>query len=188
MPENGLISLNIALHSGRTGSFSTKTTHPKYISGIQGIWDATGIHSRIVSGYRFKTKGEMVSECLNPTLLLELIGSSTSCGKFGRYARQHCGRCVPCMVRRAAFLRAGIEDSTPKGYRYQNLSTIDGPNGPNDVSAMAIACLIYQNAGVESLIKGGLSFASSVERDDYRNMLDRGFNELALLLTQHGVI
>jgi len=188
MPENGLISLNIALHSGRTGSFSTKTTHPKYISGIQGIWDATGIHSRIVSRYRFKTKGEMVSECLNPTLLLELIGSSTSCGKFGRYARQHCGRCVPCMVRRAAFLHADIADSTPRGYWYQNLSTNGGLNGSNDVSAMAIACLTYLEAGIESLIKGGLSFASSAEKDDYKNMLARGFDELTSLLTQHGVI
>jgi len=38
VPENGFISLNIPLNSGRIGSFSTKTTHPVYLKEIQEIW------------------------------------------------------------------------------------------------------------------------------------------------------
>jgi hypothetical protein len=189
IPENGFISLNVALDPLRIGSFSTKTTHPKFITGIQDIWNAVGIPGEIRSEYRHRTKGEMISSCENRDLLLELIGDSTSCGKFGRHGRQHCGCCVPCMVRRAAFSQAGLGDTTLNGYRYLELSSTTVPSGGRkDVSAMALACLQAEQQGIDSFIKGALSFCGPDEKVSYKDVVRRGLAELNALLISQGVL
>lgn len=188
VPENGFISLNIALNAGRIGSFSTKTTHPVFLNGLQSIWDKLNLNIQLVMPYQFKTKGDMILECKNKNTLLTLISSSTSCGKYLRYGHQHCGRCVPCMVRRAAFLKAGIPDATTKGYKFSNLSIAGRSSGPNDVGAMAIACLNYSQFGVQSLILGSLGFTEHSDRSKYEDVISRGFDEIANLLKVDGVI
>ncbi len=62
IPENGLISLNLPLTPARGGSHSTKTTHPKYISLLNEIFDKVGIKNKIINPYRFMTKGEMFAK------------------------------------------------------------------------------------------------------------------------------
>ncbi|MCI5178113.1 MAG: hypothetical protein D3911_02080 [Candidatus Electrothrix sp. AW3_4] len=188
VPENGFISLNIPLHTGRIGSLSTKTTHPVYLAGIQKIWDALDFNLKLVSPYRFKTKGEILKECGNQELLKELIAESTSCGKYQRKWR-HCGRCVPCMVRRAAFKYAGIPDSTITGYKFEKLSHVERPlKGPDDVGAMAIACLKYRQYGIRSLIGGSLSFASTDKRKEFEGVIKRGLEEIEGILIENKVI
>lgn len=44
VPENGFISLNIPLDILRSGSLSTKTTHPIYMTALQEIWDEIGFN------------------------------------------------------------------------------------------------------------------------------------------------
>jgi hypothetical protein len=189
VPENGFISLNIPLNSGRIGSFSTKTTHPVYLAGMQKIWQTVGINIELIAPYQFKTKGELLFECQNKKLLYELIAESTSCGKYSRHGQQHCGRCVPCMVRRAALLKAGIIDDTVKGYKFHDLSSTGGlKKGPNDIGAMAIACLKIKQFGIQSIITGNLSFARHNERKDYEGVVLRGFNEIRSLLEKNGVL
>ena len=112
IPENGFVSLNVPLTPLRLGSLSTRTTHPLFIRQIQGILDAVGFHVRLLNPYQLKTKGEMLVECSDQSLLRELVFGSTSCGRFSRFNYKHCGRCVPCLVRRAAFLRWGRGDET----------------------------------------------------------------------------
>ena len=189
VPENGFISLNIPLHIGRIGSLSTKTTHPIYLGGIQKIWDALALNVKLVSPYQFKTKGEILKECKNRKLLEELIAKSTSCGKYRPHGWQHCGRCVPCMVRRAAFKYAGISDNTEKGYKFKELSHAERPeNGADDVGAMAISCLKYRQYGIQSLIGGNLSFALPSERKEFEGVIRRGLEEVEKLLIEHKVI
>lgn len=183
VPENGFISLNVPLGHGRLGSLSTKTTHPIYMEGIQSIWDALGIHARLSLPYRYKTKGELLAECANRAKLLALIADSTSCGKYQRKL-QHCGQCVPCMVRRAAFLKAGLVDETTKKYRCPRLD----PSESKDVAAAATAYLRYQAKGVRRFAGGALSFASSPEREQYEYVVARGMDELGHLLRTNGVI
>lgn len=188
VPENGFISLNIPLNPGRMGSFSTKTTHPVYLAGIQNIWNELNMNIQLIAPYQFKTKGELLSECKNKNLLCELIGDSTSCGKYSRHGQQHCGRCVPCMVRRAAFLKAGITDNTTKGYKFDNLSLAGLTRGPNDVGAMATACLKIRQFGIQHVISGNLSFAVHDKRNDFEGVVTRGFKEVESLLKDKGVI
>ena len=188
VPENGFISLNVPLNAGRMGSLSTKTTHPIYVQGIQSIWDAVGINAKLVSPYRFKTKGELLAECADQNMLTHLAGRSTSCGKFGRYGLKHCGRCVPCLVRRAAFLKAGISDSTVKGYVFDNLANSGHEKGANDIKAVAAAYLQCQTQGVRRFVGGALAFATADQRSQYEGVVERGLNELGQLLTHYGVI
>lgn len=118
MPENGFISLNAPLTPRRIGSLSTRTTHPFFISHIQRVLDAVGIPVTLLNPYSFKTKGEMLAECKNQQLLQSVAALSVSCGKWKRTGTQ-CGRCVPCIIRRAAFHAAGMKDNTQ--YRFPNL-------------------------------------------------------------------
>ncbi len=188
VPENGFISLNIPLNSGRMGSFSTKTTHPVYLAGIQNVWEKLNFNVQLVTPYQFKTKGELLAQCKDKNLLVELIADSTSCGKYSRHGQQHCGRCVPCMVRRAAFLKAGIPDNTTKGYKFDNLAIAGMTRGPNDVGAIANVCLRLNQFGIRHLISGSLSFADHQKRKDFEGVVSRGLEEVERLIRGQRVL
>lgn len=187
VPENGFISLNIPLNSGRMGSFSTKTTHPVYLKGIQNVWHKVGISLNLVMPYQFKTKGEVLTDCKNQQLLKELVFQSVSCGKYRVYKMQHCGRCVPCLVRRAAFQHWGEVDETLGGYHSDQLGRINHGN-PDDVGAMANACLVARQSGIQRLVSGNLSFADYQNRKEFEGVFSRGLNEVEQLLRGKGVI
>lgn len=181
VPENGFISLNIPLNPGRIGSFSTKTTHPSYLNGIQSIWDEVGINLKLKMPFQFKTKGEVLLECKNQALLSDLVFRSVSCGKYRVYKMQHCGRCVPCLVRRAAFHKWGKNDETVGGYFAAHFERINTGN-PDDVGAVAAACTLVDQKGINRLISGGLSFCTSDVRDSFISVVSRGLGELRVLL------
>ncbi len=187
VPENGFISLNIPLNSGRMGSFSTKTTHPVYLKGIQSIWNKVGINMNLIMPYQFKTKGEILAECKNQQLIKELVFQSVSCGKYRVYKMQHCGRCVPCLVRRAAFQHWGEVDKTWGGYYSEQLERINHGN-PDDVGAAANACLVAEQSGIRRLISGHLSFADHQNRNNFEGVFYRGLNEIKKLLLEKCVI
>lgn len=187
VPENGLISLNVPLNAGRMGTLSTKTTHPMFMTRLQGVWDELGIPGVLYRPYAYMTKGEMLAACEDQNLLVELASRSTSCGRFGHYGYTHCGRCVPCMVRRASFLRAGLVDGTPQ-YIYDDLSIAGRAKGPNDVGAVARAVLRVEAAGVSPFTAGEFAFAHPVERRQFEGVVQRGFEELGVLLRDHDVL
>lgn len=187
VPENGFISLNLPLNPGRLGSLSTKTTHPVFLSRIQAIWNAVGINAVLRFPYRFITKGELLLSCADQDVLQRLVGDSISCGRFKTFKHTHCGRCVPCLVRRAAFLKAGIQDSTPH-YYFHDLSTSGRESGSNDIGAAATAYLRYQADGVRRFAGGALAFAPPTLRSQYEGVVERGMEELGQLLSAQGVI
>lgn len=184
VPENGFISLNIPLDYMRIGSLSTKTTHPVYMKMLQEIWDDLDLKVDLVLPYRFKTKGEVLIGCKNQDLMKSLIFGSTSCGKYQRHGLRHCGECVPCLVRRAAFLKAGMKDETERGYCVESLKG----STSQDVAAAAMACIQIQNYGIERFVKSALSFSESNEREEYLGVVSRGIDEIRMLLTKHGVL
>ena len=184
VPENGFISLNIPLTTNRMGSLSTKTTHPVFISMLQELWDAIGLHADLALPYKFMTKGEILKECKNQEALLELVFSSNSCGKYQRHNLQQCGVCVPCLVRRAAFLEAEIQDETEKGYVFENLKTSDS----HDLVAVALAVRQVDTEGVECFVKGGLSHISVEERQRLLGVVSRGVGELKNLFQSYRML
>lgn len=110
VPENGLIAVNVPLDPLRLGALSTRTTHPFYIGRWNEALSALGIEGRIENPYWDRTKGEMVAACANDALLRNLAPQSLSCahptmGRWQGLGTQHCGYCLPCLIRRAALLK-----------------------------------------------------------------------------------
>lgn len=184
VPENGFISMNIPLGPMRMGSLSTKTTHPIYINGLQLMWNALGVNAHLLQPYQFKTKGEMLKECLNKELLENLIADSVSCGKYQRYNLTHCGMCVPCLVRRSAFYKAGLPDSTLKSYFHTKIANVES----RDISSVASTFLQYKSNSIKSLVAGHLLFASASDRVQFEEVISRGLDELGEFLKHQGVI
>lgn len=117
VPENGLIALNVPLDETRVGSFSTRTTHPFYLSLWNELLRGLGVDISVKNPYWNKTKGEMAAECKNKNVLYETMKLSFSCSSPGKarwkkLSPQHCGYCVPCLIRRAAMYKAFKNDGT----------------------------------------------------------------------------
>lgn len=184
VPENGFISLNIPLDPLRSGSLSTKTTHPLYMKALQEIWDEMGFRVDLILPYRYKTKGEVLLDCKNQELMKTLIMGTTSCGKYNRHGYRHCGVCIPCLVRRASFMKAQMVDNTDKGYCVNNLKF----SSSRDLAAAALAVSQYEATGVENLIRGELNFASGDERAKYVAVFERGLCEIRDLLKENSVL
>ncbi len=185
VPENGFISLNPPLVPGRMASLSTRTTHPQFMRLLQGLLNNVGISARLQMPYQFKTKGEMMGECLDQRLLVQFASESTSCSRFRTYNRTHCGRCVPCMVRKAAFLQWGQPDETT--YKFRTLAGA-AKSAADDPMALACAVLRSESHGIDAFLGAALSFADIDERAQYRRMAQTGLTELGALLRRDGVL
>lgn len=125
VPENGLIAVNVPLDPLRLGALSTRTTHPFYIARWNEALGELGIAGRIENPYWDKTKGEMVRACADGALLRRLTPTSLSCasptkGRWQGLGTQHCGYCLPCLIRRASLAHGLHPDRDPTVY------TVDG--------------------------------------------------------------
>ena len=87
-----------------------------------GDWcRSMGIRNPIVNPLAQKTKGECLEQCRNQALLRESALDSVSCGKRGRHQywlnkeARSCGYCIPCLFRRAALQRIGLDNGEDYG-------------------------------------------------------------------------
>jgi len=184
--ENGLISINPPLTDGRLGSLSTRTTHPVFLSLFQQLlWNA-GIRVDLINPYQFKTKGEMLAECGNQDYLIANAHLATSCGRYRRNGFRHCGRCVPCMIRRAAFHRWPQQDQTI--YVYGDLGRNDSDHaGFDDVRSAFMAVEIVEESGIDSLLGSSLASDMITDTSPYQKVAERGIAEVGAFLKNAGV-
>ena len=118
VPENGLISINRPLTYWRMGSWATRTTHPHFIDLFRRLLEALEVDVDVQIPYRFHTKGEMASGVLERTAFMSGWAKTISCSHpdVGRYREespgQHCGYCVPCIIRRSSLAVVGLDDPT----------------------------------------------------------------------------
>lgn len=184
--ENGFISINPPLTTGRVGSLSTRTTHPVFIGQFQQLLGAAGLRVTIENPYQFKTKGEMLGECADQAFLKKHAANSTSCGRFGFFGYRHCGRCVPCLIRRAAFHRWGVADTT--GYVYDDLSKDDSDHARfDDVRSAAVAVAEAKADGFNRWIRPRLTAPSLGDTTPYKQVVSRGLGELEALFRSAGI-
>jgi hypothetical protein len=126
--ENGLIALNPPLTPRRMGSHSTRTAHPYFLRGVTEIFTTLEMPVQIINPYRYMTKGEMVARHHNDPTFERFAAETVSCGKWKRRNEQ-CGRCVPCLIRRASLYGGNVSDETT--YTYPDLSVVmDQEDGP----------------------------------------------------------
>ncbi|CAI2435892.1 Uncharacterised protein [Serratia proteamaculans] len=130
VPENGLISLNVPLDPLRVGALSTRTTHPYYMARYNELLHNLDIAARLDNPYAFMTKGEMAQQCRDQTFLRQHAENTMSCSSpqstrwnpdLNEEQSIHCGRCVPCLIRRASLFAAFGSDGT--SYRIPDLRT-----------------------------------------------------------------
>lgn len=112
LPENGSIALNVPLTRARTGSASTRTTHPHYLQLLGEAASMIGVVNPLINPYRYKTKGQMLQESKNIKLLKQLAPDTVSCShpkaaRMQQRAQGNCGYCFPCLIRRAALAKVG---------------------------------------------------------------------------------
>lgn len=85
------------------------------------------MNGRIENPYWDNTKGEMVAACANGALLRRLTPTSLSCasptkGRWQGLGTQHCGYCLPCLIRRAALVTGLRPDPDPTVYTVEDLT------------------------------------------------------------------
>jgi hypothetical protein len=158
------------------GSLSTRTTHPHFINQLQRLLSDLDLKVQLVNPYRWKTKGEMLASCQSD-VVRKFAHASYSCGK-GKRLNQHCGRCVPCIIRRAAFLKARLPDKT--GYHVDDL-TSEAHNDDVFAARMAVAQLYARNVN-RWVSEAGPLPDSPHERAHYVEVVRRGVEELKTFL------
>ncbi|MEH6765851.1 Qat anti-phage system QueC-like protein QatC [Mesonia aquimarina] len=139
IPENGTISLNHPLTKSRTSSLSTRTTHPYFFRKLQESLEIANLNISLINPFKLDTKGKMVVDCDNTTILQKTYPLSVSCGKRGhkvhwenRNAKQ-CGICMPCIYRRAALHKNNWDTDT---YGNDLLRLTDMNKAKPDVKAL----------------------------------------------------
>jgi 7-cyano-7-deazaguanine synthase in queuosine biosynthesis len=184
--ENGFISINPPLTGARLGSLSTRTTHPTFLGFIQQLLDTAGLNVKIETPYQHTTKGEMLIGCGDQAFLIAEATSSTSCGRYQRYGYRHCGRCVPCQVRRGAFLAWNIADTTE--YVYEDIGRDDNEHaGSDDVRSAAMAITEVKSEGLDNWLGTTLSSATLGDTVALRGVVERGLAEIETLHLKYGV-
>ncbi|TCM12857.1 7-cyano-7-deazaguanine synthase in queuosine biosynthesis [Novosphingobium sp. PhB165] len=177
VPENALIAINPPFTRRRMGSLSTRTTHPHLIAELNSIWADAGVDVTLQNPFFHLTKGEMLASA-HHTNLSRLASASYSCGK-GKRVNGQCGRCVPCLIRRASFVFAGVQDDT----NYLNDLALASRN--DDVLAARQAVAQFNRASRDDLArwirKAGPLPADKQTRDATIDAVGRGLAELGEL-------
>lgn len=159
IPENGTIALNVPLTPSRRGSCSTRTAHPRYLALLSDWLDGIGLAHPLHNPLLSKTKGEAVSQCLNQAALRQTALLSASCAKRGhtsswvRRAAGSCGRCMPCIYRRAALHPIGLDSEVYGNDICAGEVDVFDPN--SDAADDFRACLSFlrRNHSVEAIAK-----------------------------------
>jgi hypothetical protein len=184
--ENGFIALNPPLTVRRIGSLSTRTAHPHFLAGVSALFEGAGLPVRIVNPYRHSTKGEMLAAHVKRPDIDGLVADSVSCGKWKR-KNQQCGRCLPCLIRRASIHAAGLTDTT--AYQTQNLPDVmQHQENRDDLIAVqsALRRRSKRNDATWILQSGPLPLDAH-ERGPLFEVVRRGCDELEAYLRSQGL-
>ena len=182
IPENGFASLNPPLAPNRRGSLSTRTTHPAFLDGLSRILVAVGAHATIVNPFSRMTKGEMVRAAANQFSEAEISGflsATHSCGLTGQRAMgisttTQCGVCFGCVVRRAAFAAAGLNDTAA----YADADHSDDLAKWLDHNSVLPDMRRFVQRGVTRRDLLSMSLPDSYSLSDARSLCERSVEEL----------
>ncbi len=188
VPENGFTSLNPPLGPDRGGALSTRSTHPTTFDRVNRLLQLLGSEILVAGPFALLTKGQLVQRTAETHIgdFAAAAAHTLSCGKLdGRVYRggnpnHHCGLCVPCLVRRAAFLAAGVPDATPYLSEYlagEALKQLRHRRA-DDVAAVRLA--VASGFEDELLLASG-PFPPTIDLDAAFDVCERGLKELALV-------
>jgi hypothetical protein len=194
IPENGTIALNVPLTPSRRGSCSTRTAHPYYLELLRKWLIGIGLDHPLENPLVGKTKGEMILLCLNRQVLDGICRDSVSCAKRGHKRTwinkraNGCGRCMPCIYRRAAMHAAGIDDETYGVDVCQG--EVDWTNPASDAADDLRACLSFLSRNPARIEIAKMLMASGrlapLDAIEHAGTVQRAMDEIRNLLTAKG--
>lgn len=187
IPENGYISLNPPLTRRRIGSLSTRTTHPYYLAMLQEIFNQVGFNVVLQNPYQFKTKGEMIKECVDQKAISKAVPDTVSCSNWHRKGIQ-CGRCVPCLIRKASIYEAGL--SVDSDYLDTNLKNVlNNEKLRDDLFGVmfAINRLKKQQNIISWVRASGPLPSDTTQRKELANVFERGLLEVERFLKSESI-
>ena len=191
MAENGFTSLNVPLTPERRGALSTRTTHPAFIAGLTGVLSELGVATTITNPFQALTKGQVfrqVADQIGGDTASELLSKTHSCAKsdmwrYGLSPVAHCGVCFGCLVRRGAFIAAGIDDET----EYAN-EALAGKNRKRFFRGKRLATYESVRYAMEDgfTVKDtlGLGFPSDASIGDATDLANAGLSELGQVVVR----
>lgn len=112
--ENGVLTAALPMTPARSGSLSTRSTHPLALKLFGELLEAADLPCTVVNPFVHQTKGEVLRTVLKPLVSPAVIAQTVSCWGTGRQNRP-CGGCVPCLLRRVALLSSGMGDEVVMG-------------------------------------------------------------------------
>ncbi|UUV23286.1 MULTISPECIES: Qat anti-phage system QueC-like protein QatC [Lysinibacillus] len=205
IPENGFIGVNVPLTDSRTGSCSTRTTHPIFINSLNSVLDKVGIKNKVSNFYWDKTKGEILEEHQNNAIFKQYATRTLSCSHpcLSRYDKKksdkvvtpcNCGYCYPCLIRKASFVKIG-KDETCYNPLYElskdfilNYNNIQGR--ASDLKAVLFSLRRYIDHQEDSeyirslLVRQGP--LNSEELDGYERVYRKSMEELMEMIKLNG--
>jgi 7-cyano-7-deazaguanine synthase in queuosine biosynthesis len=108
--ENGQMAIHLPLTIARMGAFSTHTAHPEFIQEVGTYFtNLLGFPIEIFNPYLYKTKGETIAKLVKDHA--KAVAISVSCWRGSRLSKEfnHCGECVPCLIRRISTEHNGLK-------------------------------------------------------------------------------
>jgi len=149
--ENGVLSLNIPISDARKGTRSTRHAHPLFLQYFNQFINALyGRAFSVHNPFQFWTKAQE-AKFLEKSNLHSLIKDTVTCWGYPNQTLKypnsnHCGYCIPCIVRRVSVKAAGLA-------AYDDQYVIDvfnlKPNAPEKYSRN-IEDLIYFCQSIET--------------------------------------
>jgi 7-cyano-7-deazaguanine synthase in queuosine biosynthesis len=185
MPENGFIGLNVPLTLARTGTLSTRTTHPHFVEEFGECAVSLGIANPIINPFRLLTKGEVLEQSGDTGVIRSLARETLSCAhpeaaRFAGRAQGNCGYCLPCLIRRGALYRMGLDKAAD--YSFDVLSeeaSLEGDRG-SDLRCL-LRALSRPAEPVDVLRNGPLP---STEISAFLDVYERGRREILTWLRE----
>jgi len=184
VPENGFVALNVPLTPSRSGTLSTRSTHPHTIDLIGRLVAELGLDVRLENPWLYATKGDIAVEAMkNP----EGVALTVSCSHptadrwQGDNTYRNCGYCYPCLVRRSG-LEAANGGTDPTVYGHD-------PRTDDDIYAsvkrradiFAVVASLARPPRPEDLIVTG-PLPDAVDRARIQEMRERSQQELLTML------
>lgn len=109
MAENGQMAIHLPLTAGRISAFSTHTAHPEFVHEMGNFLSTLLSYSiNVENPFLYQTKAEAIHDVLENHQVK--LRDTVSCWKASRVTsvHNHCGVCVPCLVRRISVEAHGV--------------------------------------------------------------------------------
>jgi 7-cyano-7-deazaguanine synthase in queuosine biosynthesis len=101
--ENGQMAIHLPLSAARIGAFSTHTAHPEFVAQVGKVFtELLQYPITVENPYLYRTKAEVVEKLVSAHK--GAVALSVSCWRGSRLGKtyNHCGQCIPCLIRRIA--------------------------------------------------------------------------------------